>query len=286
MTSSETCSQQSIVIKEELHGTAPGPIECWICIEFPKAWPPRFNLKHLDLSPSVRALAELSQRPAHKLILIRRRESSVGETNVFVIHPKRALIRHWSLKDNAEIPDWSKRLASEEGPIHKSPLVLVCTHGSRDRCCGVLGGLTYAAFKKLKPNWVWQSSHLGGHRFAPTLLSFPSGIMYGRLGPEHAEPFLRKMADDLPYGHEFIRGNTRHSKAGQVALLHKIEKELSLLEERVTKTNGTVVLKGASSRYSVNLEYLDTGKMVYGSCNDSEARPLYRWVVTDYSTVP
>jgi hypothetical protein len=110
--------------------------------------------------------------------------------------------------------------------------------------------------------------------------------MYGRLGPEHAETFLLAMGEGRPYDHEFIRGNTGHSKAGQVALLHRKEKDLSLLEEKVSKTNGAVVLKGPSNSYSVCLEYQDTGKMVLGSCSDSEARPLYRWVVTDYLAVP
>ena len=55
---------------------------------------------------------------------------------------------------------------------YDSSLVLVCTHGSRDRCCGTLGGAIYAKAHKQAPEKVWQASHLGGHRFAPRCLFF------------------------------------------------------------------------------------------------------------------
>lgn len=55
--------------------------------------------------------------------------------------------------------------------------ILVCTHGSRDVCWGKFG---YAIYKLLRarhaaPNGlrVWRTSHIGGHRFASTLLDFP-----------------------------------------------------------------------------------------------------------------
>lgn len=70
--------------------------------------------------------------------------------------------------------------------------VLVCTHGSRDRCCASLG---YPVYQKLRRGSapgtngamrVWQSSHLGGHRFAPNLLDLPEG-----------RSWVRPLEDDL-----------------------------------------------------------------------------------------
>ena len=34
---------------------------------------------------------------------------------------------------------------------------------------------------------VWQTSHIGGHRLAATMIAFPQGIAYGRLDPGDAE---------------------------------------------------------------------------------------------------
>jgi hypothetical protein len=70
----------------------------------------------------------------------------------------------------------------EEGPPPTHD-VLVCTHGTRDRCCGSLGtGLALPLIADpdaLGPRVrVWRTSHTGGHRFAPTALVFPEGTAW------------------------------------------------------------------------------------------------------------
>ena len=61
------------------------------------------------------------------------------------------------------------------------PLYLVCTNGKRDRCCAKFGMALYQAFCSVVETAVWQTTHLGGHRFAPTLMSFPEGVCYGQV---------------------------------------------------------------------------------------------------------
>jgi hypothetical protein len=72
--------------------------------------------------------------------------------------------------------------------------VVVCTHGSRDVCCGKFGypvydllRRRYAAPGRLR---VWRTSHIGGHRFAPTLLDFPEGRYWGRVEPAVADSLM------------------------------------------------------------------------------------------------
>jgi hypothetical protein len=74
-----------------------------------------------------------------------------------------------------------------EGYREETPArdVLVCTHGSRDVSCGRFG---YAVYSSLRSGHaaprslrVWRTSHLGGHRFAPTLLELPEGRYWGHL---------------------------------------------------------------------------------------------------------
>jgi hypothetical protein len=62
-------------------------------------------------------------------------------------------------------------------------VIFVCTHSGRDRCCAVHGRALVNALTDHvpEPDSVWECSHLGGHRFAPTALVMPAGIVYGRL---------------------------------------------------------------------------------------------------------
>jgi hypothetical protein len=58
--------------------------------------------------------------------------------------------------------------------------VVVCTHGVRDRCCGSFGtALALEASAAGVP--VRRTSHLGGHRFAPTAVLLPSGTAWANL---------------------------------------------------------------------------------------------------------
>jgi hypothetical protein len=56
--------------------------------------------------------------------------------------------------------------------------VLVCSHGARDRCCGSLGTALAATMPPRRGVDVVRTSHLGGHRFAPTVLVLPSGTAW------------------------------------------------------------------------------------------------------------
>lgn len=76
--------------------------------------------------------------------------------------------------------------------------ILVCNHGSRDRCCATFG---FAIYRELREKYagsqssslrVWRCSHLGGHRTAPTLLDFPEGRYYAYLTPESLPNFIAR----------------------------------------------------------------------------------------------
>ena len=66
--------------------------------------------------------------------------------------------------------------------------LMICTHANHNECCGLYGYPFYqmaiAHIKKLElfcQVSPWQISHIGGHRFAPTLIDFPQGRCYGNL---------------------------------------------------------------------------------------------------------
>ncbi|MEO9223732.1 MAG: sucrase ferredoxin, partial [Acidimicrobiales bacterium] len=72
------------------------------------------------------------------------------------------------------------------------PDVLICTHGARDVCCGGAGMKFATEFASAHPELVvWRTSHLGGHRFAPTALTLPDGNLWAYCD----EPLLAGILD-------------------------------------------------------------------------------------------
>jgi hypothetical protein len=77
------------------------------------------------------------------------------------------------------------------GTLVEHPLFLVCTHGKHDRCCAKYGRPLYDAVREqVEAGWVWQSTHVGGDRFAGNLVALPDGVYYGRVEPAEAWPVL------------------------------------------------------------------------------------------------
>lgn len=75
--------------------------------------------------------------------------------------------------------------------------LLVCTHGAKDACCATFG---FPSFRYLRhdlapqaaePMRVWRTSHLGGHRFAPTMIDFPQGRAWGHLDDAALDRIVR-----------------------------------------------------------------------------------------------
>lgn len=81
-------------------------------------------------------------------------------------------------------------------------LFLVCTNGKRDACCSRHGLPLYHAMREAAGDAVWQTSHIGGHRFAGTLVSLPNGNYYGRVSPTQAAALIEAERQEqilLPY---------------------------------------------------------------------------------------
>jgi hypothetical protein len=72
------------------------------------------------------------------------------------------------------------------GSAGSGPLFLVCAHGRRDRCCARFGVPLARDLAGTYPNEVWESTHVGGHRFAANLVILPHGLYYGPVNAESA----------------------------------------------------------------------------------------------------
>ncbi len=76
--------------------------------------------------------------------------------------------------------------AAVAGTLSPDPLLLVCTNGRRDMCCARRGRLVANALPH-PGEAVWETSHIGGHRFAPTGVLLPWGRMLARLDADLAQ---------------------------------------------------------------------------------------------------
>lgn len=101
--------------------------------------------------------------------------------------------------------------------------ILCCTDGRTDPCCARFGMATYRALAAAADPSVFnllESSHLGGCRFATTILVLPAGAAeaqrYGRLTPDQVPAFLTAISEGRPYLSS-LRGMGGQREALQVA---------------------------------------------------------------------
>ena len=66
------------------------------------------------------------------------------------------------------------------------PVFLVCAHAQRNACCARFGGPLAQALAARYPGQVFQTTHVGGHRFAANLVILPHGLYYGPVGLDAA----------------------------------------------------------------------------------------------------
>jgi hypothetical protein len=109
--------------------------------------------------------------------------------------------RRWALvdtRDGAESLRWGTfdeptqllDLPLDAGTPDTEPLYLVCAHSRHDTCCALRGRPVAAALAALRPERVWETSHVGGDRFAANVLVLPAGLLYGRVLPFAAREFV------------------------------------------------------------------------------------------------
>jgi Sucrase/ferredoxin-like len=96
-------------------------------------------------------------------------------------------------------------------------LFLVCTHGKHDPCCARQGRPLFEALEEqLEAETVWQTTHVGGDRFAGNVVCLPHGLYYGRVAREDAVEVLdTHLAGLIALPH--YRGRSCHTFAAQAA---------------------------------------------------------------------
>ncbi len=222
--SAPNCSGQARALAEPMPGTA-SPARGYLLIEQPGSWG-RKAVTESDLDPSLGGRLEERAAGAGVKVLLTRRPGS---------HPRQRQVRHRIALVHTGPRPWmetcelgSDALAEVDPTVcaapdppgrgHRDdrPRWLVCTHARRDRCCATLGRPIADTLAALHPEATWEVSHLGGHRFAGTMLVLPHGLVYGRLDVAGAtEVVNRHLAGRIDLSR--LRGHAHRSRLAQLA---------------------------------------------------------------------
>ena len=218
------CSELS-ALDESLPGTTTVTPR-WLCLEHRGAWG-RDVLDGTAFGPELAAeLREATEAAGVRLMLIQRPGRSgqeAAERSVLLSNstPGRSWCEALTVTGPSDLLDLDLSLLAGDAPGIGAPVLdpvtLVCTHGRRDVCCA-LWGRPIAAALNAAGHDVWECSHTGGHRFAPSMISLPTGYSWGRLdvaGSAHAVTEIA--AGRLPMAG--LRGRSCWDAAGQAAEL-------------------------------------------------------------------
>jgi hypothetical protein len=188
----------------------------WLMVEIPPPWPRKFWQAKPILQPIVEIVEQLSKQGinvrflaiasgvAYNAIAPNRNYSQTDLIRVIYYYRPSPLFAQFKKQEfllpETELIDCLKTLLKEPESLAKFEQykqqtsdireLIICTHGNYDVACSRFG---YPIYKKLCQEYVpasggklrvWQSSHIGGHQFAPTLVDFPEGRYWGYLEPE------------------------------------------------------------------------------------------------------
>lgn len=228
-----SCSAHSELVAEPLLGTA-SFARAWIVLEQPGPWGRRaLTQSHLD--PELGEALDRRAAVADSRVALVRRPGRHADTHdprsfrLWVAWTQPAhtwLLGGWITDpDQLRDLDWTAIAVGDADAVAASvpclspddePLLLVCTNGRRDVCCALRGRQLVDEVHDDLLGRVWESTHLGGHRFAPTALVLPHGTSYGRLDPDLTKEIMdgARRGRFVPTGY---RGRTTYPKPAQVA---------------------------------------------------------------------
>ncbi|MFD5094623.1 sucrase ferredoxin [Amycolatopsis thailandensis] len=255
-------------------GTA-ADMRCWLLIEQPGPWPADALEDVLDEAfPAERRELLENLRRSHGLrpLLIRRpgkhRRDPDRPRSVYVGggEPGNRWLERLEIRDLTELAELDLDLIADGvgglGERVDGPLFLVCTHGTKDMCCAVLGRPLASALNTNHPGRSWEVSHVGGDRWAGNLLVVPDGFLHGQLNPAEAA-LVAKAALRGQVEPEQLRGRTSARTAwaqfAEIAIRRRLDLSglddvIAVQEEPLLESDARVVtVRGGEDFYSVTV---------------------------------
>lgn len=220
----DRCSLRSLAADEPLAGTA-STIRHWLLIEHAGPWG-RDGLLDARLPEGLgRELRALERRTDSRVLLIRKPsrvpEYDDGTVVCFAVDTRDAWMGYQVLDGIERSTLLDPRERSDFFDPEGEPLFVTCTHGRRDPCCAERGRPLAEGLAVSFPDLTWESTHVGGDRFAGNLVAFPHGLYFGRVAPEEGSEIVRGYAEGRIARLDRYRGRSSdppHVQAAEIAL--------------------------------------------------------------------
>jgi hypothetical protein len=272
---------------DEPFGATASRIDYWLLVEYRGLWSSD-ALAGSGLSDQVKArLRDLkNERPRTRVLLIRRPDRRRHPTfAVFaaVSRPGQERLVGLELEEHEDLREVDPWQAAE--PIDE-PLFLACTHGKHDPCCARRGRPLFEGLsEQLDSGSAWQSTHVGGDRFAGNLVCLPHGVYYGRVERDDVPSVVDEYLDRrLSLAH--YRGRSCWPFAVQAAERHVRAEEgltglddLSLASVERSSDRWAVAFETPVGRREVEVTE-ELGELTQLTCSAEAAKRPLRYDVT------
>jgi hypothetical protein len=174
--------------------SAPEASRAWLLIEHPGPWP--HEAADARLPAPLRALVSFAAELDIRVQMIRRPgRRQVGDVRRVLLGwtAGRGPWLRWGSVSAAspalterDLKELAAGITPTFGAPAGEPVFLVCTHGRRSTCCARFGAPLAQALAARHPGQIWETTHVGGHRFAANLVILPHGLYYGPVGVDAA----------------------------------------------------------------------------------------------------
>ena len=268
------CADLCLASGEPMLGTA-ARVDVWLLLEYRAVW----RRKAVEDNE----LAENTQQWLHRTVaafaargqvarpqFIRRPELDSAETTLLVAWNGKLF--RFSCAGYDAIADLDIANANLEDANWEEvaePHYFVCTNGQRDLCCARYGLPTYARLREAVGERVWQTTHVGGHRFAPNVLTLPQGTLYGRVFADDVPTFVAAIEAGA-LARDYLRGRSAYPAPAQVA-----EAALEDALELQCVNDGEVTFETRAGARTVRVRQAQTPYQVIASCGKTETEAVF-----------
>lgn len=257
MTARYRCSDGAARRGDPLLGTA-SPATRWLLIEEPGGWG-RDGLTSSSIDREVAAtLARRAKAARVRVQLIRR----PGRRH----RPARRAYAVVDADIGGERTRWGSARSDRElldvpldGPPDDlgdtTPVYLVCAHGRKDVCCAIRGRPVAEYLVAHRPEATWETSHVGGDRFAANLVVLPHGLFYGQVTADTALAAVKAYEEGQVLPRQ-LRGRSGHQPPVQAA---ECFARLELTENRLDTLTPRQVVRRGPDLWTVTLDWAGAG---------------------------
>lgn len=294
----EPCSDRSRQRDDPLWATAGRGLR-WFLVELSSGWGPRALLDP-PFDPQLgSALVSRVERAGMRPLAIRRPGRRDGTPRwrwaVVDARPGTESVRWGEVDAPSELLDVP--LDGSSGAASDRPIFAVCAHGRHDRCCAVRGRRAAQDLAAAFPEETWECSHLGGDRFAATMVLFPHGLAYGRIDDADVTAIAQRYLDGR-VAEPWFRGRTSLSHPVQAAQhFARLESGDDRLDSFAPLAEGAGAHDRDVGHHVVELADADGGRVVVelaetlsapllSTCGTTRPGRVREWALTSLRRLP